>query len=121
MRLEELAQLDMRFGRLDQARRRLELLTQIEPFDSEIRYSYSQALKLVGEPEKARIEGERAAQLRKDNEEIIQLRSRILGDPNDLASRFQVAQWMLSHGHVDEGLKWAGDPPRRPPPRTDPP
>ena len=29
--LKELAQLDMRFGRFDQARRRLELLTQIEP------------------------------------------------------------------------------------------
>jgi tetratricopeptide (TPR) repeat protein len=105
--LKELAQLDIRFGRLDQARRRLELLTQIEPFDPEIRYSYSQALKLVGEPEKARLEGERAAQLRKDNEEIVQLRSKILGDPNDLASRFQVVQWMFGHGHDEEGLKWA--------------
>jgi tetratricopeptide (TPR) repeat protein len=105
--LKQLAQLDMRFGRFDQARGRLELLTQIEPFDSGVRYSYSQTLKLVGELEKARIEGERAAKLRRDNEEIIQLRSRILSNSNDLASRLQVAQWMLSHGHADEGLKWA--------------
>jgi tetratricopeptide (TPR) repeat protein len=105
--LKELAQLDMRFGRFGQARRRLELLTQIDPYDHEIRYSYSQALKLVGEPDKARIEAERAAQLRKDQEQIIQLRYTILKDPNDLASRYQVAQWMFSHGHADEGLKWA--------------
>ena len=43
--------LDMRFGRFDQACRRLELLTQIDPFDHEIRYTYSQALRVVGQTE----------------------------------------------------------------------
>jgi tetratricopeptide (TPR) repeat protein len=105
--LKELAQLDLRFGRFAQARRRLELLTQIDPFDPETRYSYSQALKLLGERDKARVEAERAARLRKDNEQIVQLRSNILKDPNDLASRCQVAKWMFEHGHADEGLKWA--------------
>jgi predicted Zn-dependent protease len=105
--LKELAQLDLRFGRFAQARRRLELLTQIDPFDPEIRYSYSQALKLLGEPDKARVEAERAARLRKEHEQIVQLRSNILKDPNDLASRYQVAKWMFEHGHADEGLKWA--------------
>jgi tetratricopeptide (TPR) repeat protein len=104
--LKELAQLDMRFGRFAQARRRLERLTQIEPFDHEIRYMYSQALKFVGESEKARQESERATQLRKEQDEMLQLRARILSDPNDQASRLQVALWMLGHGHVDEGLKW---------------
>jgi tetratricopeptide (TPR) repeat protein len=104
--LKELAHLDLRFGRFAQARRRLELLTQIEPFEHEIRYSYAQALKFLGESEKARVESERAAQLRKEQEEMLQLRARILDDPKDQASRLQVARWMLNHGHVDEGLKW---------------
>jgi Flp pilus assembly protein TadD len=104
--LKELAQLDLRFGRFASARRRLELLTQIEPFDHEIRYSYAQALKLAGEPEKARVEGERAVQLRKEQEELLRLRARILDDPEDQSARLGVARWMLSHGHPDEGLKW---------------
>jgi tetratricopeptide (TPR) repeat protein len=105
--LKELAQLDLRFGRFAEARRRLELLTQVEPFDHEIRYSYAQALRLVGDQAKARAEAERAAQLRKEHEHIVQLRFKILKDPADLASRFEVARWMLDHGHANEGLKWA--------------
>jgi tetratricopeptide (TPR) repeat protein len=105
--LKEMAQLDLRLGRSAQARRRLELLVQIEPFDHEIRYAYAQALRSAGDPEKARAEGERAAQLRKEHDRIVQLRSDILKDPNDLASRLEVARWMLEHGHAEEGLGWA--------------
>jgi Flp pilus assembly protein TadD len=113
--IKELAQLDIRFGRFDQARRRLERLTQIEPFDPEVRYSYAQALKLAGESEKAGIELQRAAQMRDEQDRMLQLRSRILNNPKDLDSRYQVARWMLTHGHGEEGLKWAkeilrGDP-----------
>ena len=104
--LKELAQLDMRFGRFDQACRRLELLTQIDPFDHEVRYSYAQALRMVGQTEKSRAENERAAQLRNDHEQLVRLRSNIVQDPDDLKSRFAVARWMLTHGHADEGLKW---------------
>jgi tetratricopeptide (TPR) repeat protein len=104
--LKELAQLDLRFGRFPAARRRLELLIQIEPFDHGIRYSYAQALKFVGEPEKARVESERAKQLREDEARIVRLRSKIVDDPHDMASRLEVARWMLNHGHQDEGLKW---------------
>jgi tetratricopeptide (TPR) repeat protein len=104
--LKELAQLDLRFGRFAAARRRLELLTQIDPFDHKIRYSYAQALKFVGETEKARLEGERAKQLRDEEARIVRLRSKIVDDPHDMASRLEVARWMLSHGHDDEGLKW---------------
>ena len=39
--------------------------------------------------------------------QIVQLRFNILKDPNDLASRCEVARWMFEHGHADEGLKWA--------------
>ena len=49
--LKELGQIDLRLGRIQQACERLKLLSQIEPFDHEVRYSYAQALKLAGDPE----------------------------------------------------------------------
>jgi tetratricopeptide (TPR) repeat protein len=105
--IKELAHLDVRSGRFAQARRRLELLTQIEPFDHELRYSYAQALEFAGETDEARIEAERASQLRKDQEQFVLLRSKIQKDPGDLVSKFQLVRWMLTHGHGDEGLKLA--------------
>ena len=61
----------------------------------------------MGQREKSRAENERAAQLRKEHDQLVQLRSKIILDPGDLKSRFEVARWMLTHGHADEGLKWA--------------
>jgi tetratricopeptide (TPR) repeat protein len=45
--LKELAWIDLRFGRAKEACARLELLTQIEPYDPGIRYSYARALKFL--------------------------------------------------------------------------
>jgi Flp pilus assembly protein TadD len=104
--LRELAQGDLRLGRFAQACQRFALLTHVEPFDHEIHYSYAQALKLNGDTDRARSETELAARLRAEHDHILKLRYKILGDPNDLASRFEVAKWMLEHGHADEGLKW---------------
>ncbi len=105
--LKELAQLDLRFGRFDQARRRLERLSRLDPYDHEVSYTYAQALRLSGHLDQARIESERAARLRKEHEQIVQLRFSIVKDPNDVKARYQVARWMFEHGHADEGLKWA--------------
>ena len=104
--LKELAQNDLRSGRFAQACRRFEVLTQMEPYDHEIRYSYAQTLKLAGDFARFRTENELASRLRKEHDQILQLRSKILNDPNDLESRFEVARWMLEHGHAEEGLKW---------------
>jgi tetratricopeptide (TPR) repeat protein len=104
--LKELGQADLRRGQFARACRRFEVLTQIEPYDHEVRYSFAQSLKLAGDAARAQVENERAARLREEHDRIVQLRSNILQDPNDLKSRFEVARWMLEHGHVDEGLKW---------------
>ena len=105
--LKELAQADVRQGRFAQACRRFELLTQIDPYDHEIRYSYAQALKFSGDLARARSETELAARLRGDHDHILQLRDNILKNPNDRDSRFGAAKWMFEHGHAEEGLKWA--------------
>ena len=54
-----------------------------------------------------RTENQLAMRLRNEHDHILQLRSKILKDPNDRASRYEVARWMFDHGHHDEGLKWA--------------
>ncbi len=104
--LKELGQLDLRLARVLEACKRLKLLSEIEPFDHEVRYSYAQALKLASNPDQARKELEQATRLRKERDQIIQLRYIVLKNPSDLDTRFQVAKWMMEHGREDEGLKW---------------
>jgi tetratricopeptide (TPR) repeat protein len=104
--LKELGQIDLRLGRLQKARERFQLLVQIQPFDHEVRYSYAQALNATGALEQSRAEIAVAARLRKEHDQIVQLRYGVLKNPRDVAARFQVARWMMEHGHEDEGLKW---------------
>jgi tetratricopeptide (TPR) repeat protein len=104
--LKELAQTDMRRRRFSQACRRLELLVQLDPYDPEIRYSYAQALKLQGDDDRARPEFELATRLRQEQDRLVDLRHKLLKTPSDLESRFEVARWMLQHGHDKEGLDW---------------
>lgn len=104
--LKELAQIDLRRGRYRDARDRLETLTRIEPFDADIRYSFAQALRLVGDDARFRAESERAGQLRKENVRVDELRNALLRKPGDVDARYEVARWMLDHGHQAEALDW---------------
>jgi tetratricopeptide (TPR) repeat protein len=104
--LKELSQIDLRLGRFQKACESLERLTQINPFDPEVRYSYAQALKLTGDDARSKLEFEQSVRLRKEQEEIVQLRNSSLQDSNNLSNRLRVAKWMFDHGLQDEGLKW---------------
>ncbi len=104
--LKEVGQLDLRLGRVREACECLKLLTAIEPYDHEVRYSYAQALKLAGNADQAKTELAQATRLRKEHDQIVQLRYSVLKNPSDLDTRFQIAKWMMQHGHEDEGLKW---------------
>jgi tetratricopeptide (TPR) repeat protein len=107
--LKELAQTDMRLRRFQDACRRLELLTQLDPYDYEIRYSYAQALKLSGDLARAQAESQLAARLRTEQDDIVRLRDKLLNNPNDRVARYQVARWMFDHGQDHEGLKWTNE------------
>jgi tetratricopeptide (TPR) repeat protein len=107
--LKELGKIDLQLARFQQACESLERLTQIDPFDHEVRYNYAQALKLAGHLERAKTELAQAARLRAEQDEIIHLRSAALQDPNNLGARFQVTRWMFDHGHEQEGLKWTNE------------
>ena len=80
--LKELGQIDLRLGRFQKACESLERLTQIEPFDHEVRYTYAQALKLAGDEEHvATLSSTAAARLRKEHDEIVQLQKRLAQGP----------------------------------------
>ncbi len=104
--LKELSQIDLRLGRFQEACKSLEQLTKIDPFDHEVRYTYSQALKLAGETARAKVELDHSARLRLEQQEIVRLRASLLQDPNNVQARFQVTKWLIDHGHADEGLRW---------------
>jgi tetratricopeptide (TPR) repeat protein len=104
--LKELALADLRVGRFARACQRFEILTRIEPYDHEIRYTYAQALRAKGDAALARSQAEMAARLRQEHDHVLQLRDKLLKDPSDQESRFEVARWMLEHGHAEEGLRW---------------
>jgi tetratricopeptide (TPR) repeat protein len=104
--LKELSQIDLRLGQARLASERLALLTEIQPFDHEVRYSYAQALKVAGDEAKARVELATAARLRQEHDQLVRLRYRLVQHPSDLEARFHVAKWMMEHGHEDEGLRW---------------
>jgi tetratricopeptide (TPR) repeat protein len=104
--LKELAHADLQAGRLREACMSLELLTEIDPYDYQTRYSFAQVLRRLGQEARFRVENEHAARLRKENDELVQLRQALRKNPNDLATRFEVAKWMLKNGHAEEGLNW---------------
>jgi tetratricopeptide (TPR) repeat protein len=105
--LKELALIELRLGRFQKACERYQLLTQIAPFDHEIRFSYAQALKLEGLEARSRVELAQANRLRQEHDQMMKFRYNLLRNPNDLDSRFQVARWLIEYGHQEEGLRWA--------------
>jgi tetratricopeptide (TPR) repeat protein len=113
--LKELSQIDIRLGRFQQACEALERLTRIDPFDQDAHYSYGQALRLAGDNQRAQVELETAARLRKETNEIVDLKHALLKDPNDLNACFRVTKWLFDHGHLNEGLSWTKEILRREP------
>jgi tetratricopeptide (TPR) repeat protein len=107
--LKELAQIDLRQGRFQEACNRLGLLTEIQPYEYEVRYSFAQALKLSGDESRSQTETAHAARLRKEQDRILNLKASLLGHPNNPAVQFDVAKWMIENGHVQEGLNWTAE------------
>jgi tetratricopeptide (TPR) repeat protein len=105
--LGELGQIDLRLGRFQKAHERLERLAQIQPFDHEVRSALAESLRLVGLDARARAEFAEADRLRKEQDELARLRSRLLLNPRDIETCFQVAKWMFNHGRQEEGLTWS--------------
>ncbi len=105
--LGELAQIEIQKGLPESACKHLQKASELSPFDSEILYKYSQALKLSGDSGLARTVADKANKLKLDQDKIQDLRKAIVQKPDDLELRVEAAQWLINHGHEKEGLEWA--------------
>jgi predicted Zn-dependent protease len=113
--LKELAQINLRRGRFRQASDQLRRIAEADRFDPEIHYAYSRALKLSGEHQAAQAEMALSLQLRKEHDQLEQIRTQLLKDPDNVDLRFQTARWYLDHGRDAEGLDWTREILRRTP------
>jgi tetratricopeptide (TPR) repeat protein len=104
--LKELAQIDLRRGDFSGSCNRLRRAIEIDPYDPDTRYNYAQALKFMGDEEQSQAEAEVSVRLRKEHQRMSDIRDNLLKTPNDQKLRFDAAQWLLEHGHDDEGLAW---------------
>ena len=104
--LRELAMIDLRNGRFDRARDRLKAAVDVAPDDVEVRYQYAQALKSAGDHARAAEETAAAARLRKEQQNIDEIRKALVQRPADAGLRYEAAKWLIEHGHEKEGLEW---------------
>lgn len=104
--LRELALIDLSGGRNAQAVARLRQAVEADPFDPEIRYTYSRALKALGETDRAAEEAAATERLKKEQQRVIDLRQDLVQHPDDVDLRAEAAKWLIEHGHEKEGLEW---------------
>ena len=104
--LKERGAIELIRGNLEKARGFLERAVKADPFDPDAHFTLSQVLQRMGDPEGAKREVALSLQLRKEHARLADLRSALVRKPKDLALRVEVAQWLLEHGHDEEGLTW---------------
>lgn len=104
--LKERGAIELIRGDLDKARSFLDRAIMGDPFDPDAHFTLSQVLQRLGDPEAAGREVALSIRLRKEHSRLADLRSALVKKPKDLALRVEVAQWLLEHGHDEEGLTW---------------
>jgi tetratricopeptide (TPR) repeat protein len=106
MALKELAQINLRRGQSRKACDQLRRVVEIDRFDPDIHYTYARALRLSGDERAAKAETELSLRLRKEHDRLGEIRSQLLGNPNNVDLRFEIARWFLEHGRDGDGLDW---------------
>ncbi len=104
--LRELGSIDLRNGNYASAREHLKAAVELSPYDVEVRYSYAQALKTVGDLKRAEEEVAATDRLRKEAKRVTDLREALSKDPDNADLRSEVARWLIERGHEKEGLEW---------------
>lgn len=94
-------------GDHESALKRLDRCLQIDPYDNEALYTRSLVLGRLGRTEDAQADREAAERLKREQAELLEIRDKLMGSPEDDELRAQVAAWMLAHGRTDEAVEWA--------------
>jgi tetratricopeptide (TPR) repeat protein len=106
MALKERAALEIRNNRHERALDLLRRATEQDPYDTETLYRYGIALARSGRSKEASAVQAQVARIRKEQEELDQIRIRLNANPNNNDLRAEIARWMLDHGHEEAGLQW---------------
>ena len=104
--LRELALLDIRSRDYERAAQRLKLAIEVEPFDPDLHFNLSRALKLAGKTKESAEIAAVTDRLRKEQNYMNDLREKLVANPSDAKLRLEAARWLLDHGHDKEGLDW---------------
>ena len=79
----------------------------LDPDDLSTHHQRGMALAGLGRADEARDEQAVAARLRVDLDRLNQARKRLIATPHDYASHLEIARWMFTHAHAEEGVRWA--------------
>jgi tetratricopeptide (TPR) repeat protein len=79
----------------------------LDPFDVAMRQRRGVALVALGRAAEGKAEQAEADRLRKDLHHLQDVRSRLIASPHDRDIQLEVARWMFSHAHDQEGARWA--------------
>lgn len=105
--LKGMADVDLHRGDLKSSLKRLDHAIQVDPFNQEALNRRAGIRLRLGDVEGSRADRAALDRVKRDQAELLGLRSRVLAEPtnNDLRSR--VAAWMFAHGRDQEGVGWA--------------
>lgn len=102
-----LAGIEAQRGDFEAALPRLELAKAVDPEDLEVRYRLASALDRLGRSEAAAAERKALDALRRDLDEMENIRKALIRTPNDPDLQYRAARWLTDHGHAEEALTWA--------------
>jgi Tfp pilus assembly protein PilF len=101
------AEVDLHRGGLAAAAHRLDQAIQADPFDDEAFHVRARVRTMLGDTGGARADHVAFDRLKKDQADLLEMRSRLLDHPEDSDSRSKVVAWMFAHGRDQDGLEWA--------------
>ncbi len=79
----------------------------LDPYDPDTRFNLAQALRRTGDPTGAKLQESESQRLRGEHSRMSDLRGELVKRPKDIPLRLEISQWLLDHGHDEEGLSFA--------------
>jgi Tfp pilus assembly protein PilF len=94
-------------GDLAAASRWLDEAIAGDKFDEGAFYVRSQVRALLGKPAEAQADRATFERLRKEQAELLSMRTKLIDTPGDNDTRCKVVAWCFEHGRDQDGLEWA--------------
>ncbi len=102
--LKERGAIELKLGRYPRAKELLLRAVAVDPYDSDTHYNLARALQRLGDIPGQVAEDARARALRAEHNQLAEWRALLVKRPKDPELRLKIADWLLEHGHDDEGL-----------------